>query len=433
MATDVPAQQSDSERAALLAAAAQQRRQELALKIGQAFSPSAPVSTQALFAGRTRQMSDLMSVIAQPGRHAVIYGERGVGKTSLAAVMAILVQGTTIAARTNCDGTDSYSSVWRKALDEIVILRKFPAFGFSDEVQQAIATAASELPTEGDISPNDVKNVLRLIGSVHNIVVFIDEFDRLEDSAARALFADTVKTLSDQLVPATIVLVGVADNVEELIQEHPSVERAVAQIRMPRMSEDELAEIVTRGVASIPMGIERNATHRITDLSQGLPHYTHLLAQAAAQAAVEHDAETITLEHVHSATERAINQAEESIISAYHRAVMSTRPTLYRQVVLACALAKGDDLGYFAAADVREPLSSIMKKFYDIPTFSPHLNALSEKPRGQMLQKIGSTRKFRFRFRSPLLQPYVIMRGLADGQLDVATLERFSPSAFRAS
>jgi Cdc6-like AAA superfamily ATPase len=424
MATEQPPEQDDSARTALMAEV--QRRQQLALKIGQAFSPSAPVSTQALFAGRTHQMSELMSVIAQPGRHAVIYGERGVGKTSLAAVMAILVQGDALAARTNCDGTDTFSSVWRKALDEVTVLRRFPAFGFTREAQEAIATAASELPSD-DVAPNDVKNVLRMIGSVHNVVIFIDEFDRLEDDTARTLFADTIKTLSDQLVPATIVLVGVADNVEELIEEHPSVERAVAQIRMPRMSEPELGEIVTRGVASLPLEIEEPAVHRITDLSQGLPHYTHLVAQAAAQAAADADADTITLAHVHEATQRAISQAEESIISAYHRAVMSTRPTLYPQVVLACALAKGDDLGYFAAADVREPLSAIMGKYYDIPTFSPHLNALSEKPRGEMLQKIGTTRKFRFRFRSPLLQPYVIMRGLADARLSVETLERFSP------
>ncbi len=430
MASDPLTQRTDDDRAAQRAADLL-RRQGLALKIGEAFSPSAPVSTQALFAGRTSQMSDLMSVISQPGRHAVIYGERGVGKTSLAAVMAILVRSTTIAARTNCDGTDSFSSVWRKALEEIAILRKFPVFGFSNEAQEAIATAASELPAEGDISPNDVRNVLRLVGSVHRVAIFVDEFDRLQDTAARALFADTIKTLSDHLVPATIVLVGVADNVDELIREHPSVERAIAQIRMPRMSEDELAEIVTRGVASIPMAIEPAATQRITRLSQGLPHYTHLLAQAAALAAVEADAERISLAHVHSATERAINQAEESIISSYHQAVMSTRPTIYPQVVLACALAKGDDLSYFAAADVRDPLTAIMGKHYDIPAFSPHLNALCEGSRGRLLQKIGSRGKFRFRFRSPLLQPYVIMRGLADEKLDVAMLERFTPKVFQ--
>ena len=39
-----------------------------------------------LFSGRSDQIAELFSVVQQPGAHAVVYGERGVGKTSLAAV-----------------------------------------------------------------------------------------------------------------------------------------------------------------------------------------------------------------------------------------------------------------------------------------------------------------------------------------------------------
>jgi hypothetical protein len=85
-------------------------------------------------------------------------------------------------------------------------------------------------------------------------------------------------------------------------------------------------------------------------------------------------------------------------------------------VLLACALAHGDDLGYFASGDVRAPLSEIIGRPYEIPAFSQHLNELSdpEGTRGLILQKAGTSRKFRFRFINPLLQPYVVLRGLAD-------------------
>jgi len=52
-----------------------------------------------------------------------------------------------------------------------------------------------------------------------------------------------------------------------------------------------------------------------------------------------------------------------------------------------------------------------MGKPYDIPAFAQHLNDLSESGRGPVLQKKGSTRRFRYRFINPLLQPYVIMKG----------------------
>ena len=56
----------------------------------------------------------------QPGQHAVVYGERGVGKTSLVSVAAeVLAASGVVTARTTCDRSDGYESVWRKALGEL--------------------------------------------------------------------------------------------------------------------------------------------------------------------------------------------------------------------------------------------------------------------------------------------------------------------------
>jgi len=86
-------------------------------------------------------------------------------------------------------------------------------------------------------------------------------------------------------------------------------------------------------------------------------------------------------------------------------------------LLLAAALAPVDDLGFFASGDVRKPLTLIMGRPYDIPGYSQHLDKFSSPERGNVLEKAGTQRKFRFRFRNPLLQPYVIMRGLADNML----------------
>jgi len=83
-------------------------------------------------------------------------------------------------------------------------------------------------------------------------------------------------------------------------------------------------------------------------------------------------------------------------------------------VLLACALAETDDLGYFAAADVRAPLRQITGKSYGIPNFARHLKELSQTDRGDMLQRTGETRRLRYRFNSPIMRPYIVMRGFAD-------------------
>ncbi len=42
----------------------------------------------------------------------------------------------------------------------------------------------------------------------------------------------------------------------------------------------------------------------------------------------------------------------------------------------------------------------------------------SDSDRGPVLEKSGTARRFRFRFVNPLLQPYVIMKGIAKKMVD---------------
>ena len=154
--------------------------------------------------------------------------------------------------------------------------------GGTEETSHSLARLLGD-----DVTPHAVRNALEQISSQRDVVIFIDEFDRLQDPAGRVLFADTIKTLSDRVVRATITLIGVADSVSELVREHRSVERALAQIHMPRMTRQELSEIATRGIEAAQMGIRPDAVRRIATLSQGLPHYTQLLTQLAAQSALQ--------------------------------------------------------------------------------------------------------------------------------------------------
>src|SRR6266852_1744903 len=57
------------------------------------FRPKAPIDSDSLFAGRIAQISKLLEVLYSPGGHAILYGERGVGKTSLAKIIHERVVG----------------------------------------------------------------------------------------------------------------------------------------------------------------------------------------------------------------------------------------------------------------------------------------------------------------------------------------------------
>jgi hypothetical protein len=382
-------------------------------RLAEAFRPAAPVDRRGLFSGRVEQIGELFSVVGQPGQHAVVYGERGVGKTSLTAVVAELLRGSNVAtARVICDSSDDFASIWRKALGEIGLRTSTAGVGFASEVTEG-SEPASTLLGSGRVTPYEVMRALEALARERPLAIFIDEFDRIVDPDDRALFAETIKTLSDRTVRATIVLVGVADDVNELIREHRSIERALVQIRMPRMSRAELAEIATRGIDAAQMTIQKAAVDSVTGLSQGLPHYTHLLAQLAGQAALSARRANVETRDMNAAVERAIDRAGQSVAAAYHRAVEDEQGRR-REVLLACALASEDEFGFFATADVEGSLGQIGSGGLEREDVSGELDELADGEGEPVLQRGGAGSR-RYRFANPLLQPYVVMRGLSDG------------------
>jgi Cdc6-like AAA superfamily ATPase len=385
-----------------------QRIQQLA----QSFSPSAPIDQQALFAGRLGQLTEVLNAMMQKGQHAILIGERGVGKTSLSRVLSkVRVNNEPLRCATiNCDATTTFSSLWHNIAREINVSIVTNGTGFTSTPTVNTGNLAGHLPQI--VTPNDVRYLLTRIGK---ILIIIDELDKLTDPLVTAQLSDTIKTLSDHAVDATLLLVGVADSVDVLISEHQSIERALKQVLMPRMSIPELGDIINKGLLNASMTINDEAKSKITELSQGLPHYTHLLALNAAQRVAFTERTEIKIEDVKVAIDSALSGAQQSTISMYTKAIASPRDNIYAQVLLACSLAKVDKLGYFAASDVRIPLSSIMKKNYQIPAFSKHLAAFCSPARGPVLQRTGAARGYRFRFVNPLMQPFITMQGIREG------------------
>lgn len=396
---------------------------DLSINASRYFTPNSPIDKQTLFHGRRDQLLRMVDAVNQRGQQVVLYGERGVGKTSLASVFSESLGGAQVVCpRIHCESTDTFGSVWRRMFARIRVDRSRHVMGFGDSIGTSRTTAAESL--QGDPTPSDVLGLLEqlTVDPMRILILVFDECDRLPPRETSA-FAETVKMLSDYAVRATVVLVGVADSVDQLISAHESVERALAQVRLPRMSGEETARIITAGLKHLHLGIEPDAEKRIVLLSQGLPHYTHLLGLYSVRAAtLRQDSGCVTVRDVDQAIQMALQDAQQSIRSAFHRATSSPRrDNLFQHVLCACATAKIDDLGYFAAADVRDPMLQITGRAYGISAFARHLSDFCGERRGRILQRVGTPRRYRYRFRNPLLQPFTIMKGLDSGLIGPGT------------
>lgn len=397
----------------------------LKLKVSDVFRPGTPIDRQDLFAGRQSQINDVLNATIQLGRHVVMFGERGVGKTSLARVICDILstQGYKLmeSHSVNCDSSDNFSTLWRKVFREISVSFQNKQVGFSDKTEGQ-ASLDQMLPVSRLITPDDVRHILTRLG--HRCLIVIDEVDRLSSASDRALLADTIKTLADHAVSATLILIGVADSVDQLIAEHQSIDRSLAQVPMQRMHVAELNQILETGFAGAGMTADDHAKNWIVHLSQGLPHYAHSLGLYSALCAIEDRRTHVAIQDVLAATVSIVEKAH-SIRSAYHQAVYSPQTNnLYAKVLSGCALTKTDELGYFRASDVVQPLTDIMHKPYDVPYFSRHLNEFCRPDRGPVLKQKGEPRKRLFRFADPMMQPFVIIHDYSVGVLTNQVLDQ---------
>jgi len=391
----------------------------LSFEAGAVFTPGAPINERDLFAGRQKEIEKILDAVSQRGLHAVLFGDRGVGKTSLANILVPVLQEhgqRVVFPRTNCDPQDTFASLWRRVLQDIEVEHTRPGLGFSAREIKTRTKLIDALPA--DVRPDGVRRVLSQLGQGAQLIICIDEFDRLQSPQVGEFMSDTIKALSDSAVPATILLIGVAESVDNLIADHRSVERSLVQIPMPRMSLAESKQIVEKGLARLRMRAEPAALTEIASLSQGLPYITHLLALHCVRAALAAERLMVKPTDVQEGIRKALDNWQQSIITAYYEATRSPQPGhLYKEVLLACALADVDENNYFTAAAVRTPLRLVARPDLDIPNFSRHLKEFSDERRGRILTREGETRRFRYRFVSPLMRPYIVMRGFSEGLL----------------
>jgi hypothetical protein len=178
------------------------------------------------------------------------------------------------------------------------------------------------------------------------------------------------------------------------------------------MSESELREIIQKRASRTVMTFSPDAIWTIIALSRGLPYFTQTLSKHAALHAIDNRRLVVTNDDVEASMAKFIEDTEKSFKEAYTDAIRSNQANFFEHSLLACALARTDEEGFFTASDVVEPYSAIMKEKKQIAHFEKHLRRFSSGEGGNILIKRGGERKQIFRFKDPMMQPYVIIRGI---------------------
>jgi Cdc6-like AAA superfamily ATPase len=373
---------------------------QLQILLRHTFTPHQPIRVTEGFNGREDLVEKVVDAIASPGRHAVVYGDRGVGKSSFSYNLPTWLRGAIpnlSCVRRSCTSVHTFASIWHYLLDE---------YRWEGKTAKQILG--------NNPNPYDVFQLLQLLPSTNQYVFIIDEFERIQHKKTTALLTDLIKLLSDDLENVTLVTFGVARNVSDLFAGHASLPRSLQQIHMPRMTDAEVREIMDSRLPDVGMEMTKSCADNIVLLSQGFPGYVHLLALNSARAAVKRKEVKIVQGDLTSAFWGVLADVDENVALAYKKATSSARANQFPDVLTACALAECDERGRFKTRAIGAALKSFSKKVIGPTSYQRNLAQLCSEERGPALNREGSPPNYEYYFEYPLLAPYIVVKALAD-------------------
>lgn len=281
------------------------------LNASEGFTPTQPRKTRSMFTGRQSELDLIVQGLTEDRAHIVLYSERGRGKTSLAnVVVETLRRSGLIVVRTQCDSGSSFDSVMRGLLGDLpaTFLKTPPAEGEDAGCVSAFPKAA--------LRPDDVIAVLPKLRT-RMLICVIDEFDRMPEMSSRTMFADTIKQASDRGVRLLFMVIGVADSLEQLIGQHPSIQRNILAVPLPLMSDDNISALVETGARAAELSIPSALVAKVRAISRGMPYIAHLLGLRIAQATGQRGSRTVNELDFKRAVDRLIVETPPSVVRRY--------------------------------------------------------------------------------------------------------------------
>ncbi|WP_372396765.1 ATP-binding protein [Azospirillum sp. HJ39] len=379
----------------------------------EAFTPTRPKQQlNGLFIGRNDTLRRIISAIEEERAHVILYGDRGRGKTSVAnAIEKIAGQAGYLSLKLTCSGELSFEDIFRH------FLKKIPSTYYRSALDNPFAArrnfaSFNELLPEGTFSVTELNEVLSGIHATH-VLLILDEYDRVTDEDFRNKLAELFKNLTDSSIPVTLLVVGVAENLDQLLGKHPSIQRSLVPVHLPLMTDQEIGRLIQAGAQNAAIEFAPDVVRRIAEFVRGLPYYAQLLGLHAARSAVSRGSRMVERPDLAYAVARCLQEAERGIVESYARALAADRRAELEDALLAAALCPADAYGAFDPRDLAgedgEPPG---------PAMLDLLKRLTRDDHGGILAPVIEPGRERYRFRNQMMRQYVLMRQASErGQI----------------
>lgn len=259
-------------------------------RVSLAFDVSQPVSSRDALRGRDSKLTALLSGTLYGGNHAFIYGPRGSGKTSLARIFGDYAdeEGAVVLYMASI-GSVTFTDLMLPYIEQL------PSTCFDPRDQELLDDALAQ--ARQYCTARNLVNYLAEI-KYSRVIFILDEFDRIESRETRSEVASLLKLSSDARLPVSFLLVGIAADVPELIDHHPSLRRHVTPVSIEPLTDNEVRTILDHCANLGGLTFTTEAKDHIASLACGSPYHTRLFGMHAAVVALEGHADEVGIDAV---------------------------------------------------------------------------------------------------------------------------------------
>ncbi|MBS4700613.1 ATP-binding protein [Aeromonas rivipollensis] len=384
------------------------------------YTPYQPITTNSLFFGRKKEIGNIVQQLNTPGQHSVLFGDRGVGKSSLANIVCDVLSRmmSRELLKKRCDSHDKFETIVESLLQKVGCDLFVDKIEFQKEeggnatVKIPCASAGIQSKTVDKTVSNGAKGraispswVAEKIKGL-SVIFLLDEIDVI-DEEEKWKIAELVKQLSDEGSQLKFLIVGIAETATELTHGHPSVQRCLKETRLPKMSASEIDEIILSGADKIGLEFTPKAIARIRSISSGYAHFTHLLALKSAEVAITNDRKKIDVPHIKDATDDAMGDAEGTLRTKYNEVVRSSNTKEFVNILISASMINKDE---FTASELRHAYMKIYGQEKNQGWFNNFLKKIVSDDKETILKRLA---KGVYKFYDPRMPSFIKLANLA--------------------
>jgi uncharacterized protein len=305
-------------------------------------TPSDFITTPERLFGRSKNLLAIERALSSAGRQIFIYGDRGVGKTSLALTAAHIHTDSTLKPiHVNCGRFAGFYDVVQAVGNAFLPPNaKFEQTGSRPSIGANLGGFGGSFSPKGEVvrtiplpaSLTDALGIIRYIDHCvadKHLVIVIDEMERIGNMDEKDKFAEFIKNLSTVTNRIKFVFCGIGSDLTEVLGLHPSAGRVLETIELNTIPKDSLWKIIQTPADKLGVEVDRDKLIRVGQLSDGFPHYVHLIGECLFWC-LSDDQQVVrgaTEEHYRIAIKGALQRTEAVLRNQYYLATKKTKNT----------------------------------------------------------------------------------------------------------